>query len=129
MLLIEAIEWTCSNVLIDAGDSFSRAGGEAFMKAAENNKIEVHRVSFKSKSENMEEVIQNIKQKPCIATVVFGKYADYSALLRAAHNKKYSGQWIMGSNFGNGVNTIRDTLEKSSSGDIDEMLNGLCGFT
>ena len=129
-----AFNWTCANVLIDAGDSFSKAGGKAFMKAAEAKNIKVQEESFKSESKDMEQVIQKIiKKKFCKATVIFGAYADYSTLLMEAHNYKpeYCGEWIMGSNFGNGFNKIRYDLEKSniSSSDIDNILNGLCGFT
>ena len=135
-MLVElvAFNWTCANVLIDAGDSFSKAGGEAFVKAAKHRKIQVQEESFKSESKNMKPVIQKIiKKKFCKATVIFGAYPDYSTLLLEAHNYKqeYRGEWIMGSNFGNGFNKIRYDLEKSniSSSDIDNILNGLCGFT
>ena len=144
-MLIEAypFNWKCANVLIDPGSSFSSAGGEAFVKAAEAKNIKVDKKTFKSESKRIEEVIEEIVNKQrCKATVVFGEYADYSALLREAHKQRYRGEWIMGSNFGNGVDTIRYELKKYSekpsekpsdiderSGDIDEMLNGLCGFT
>ena len=117
--------------MIDRTDSFSKAGGAAFKKAAEDKGMDVYEENYQSESKDMTQVIQKIiTERRCKATVVFGEYADYSALLLAAHEKGWIGEWIMGSNFVNGVDEIRAKLKESNIGpkNVDKILDGVYGF-
>ena len=94
------------------GNSFSTSGATNFTRAAKANDIEVYPENYHP-GESMTQVIENvIDANKCEVIVVFATYSDYSALLLEAHKQGYKGEWILGSNSGDGVYAILQGLGK-----------------
>ena len=120
------MNWNCANVLLGVGDSFSFDGAKGFIAAAKQNGIDVcleH--NFNLGSKDVTQVIKTVISRNCCkVTVTFAPYSDYAALLLEARKQNYDGEWILGSNAGNGVNEILKNI-----GNNHEIMRGVSGFT
>ena len=120
--------WTCANLVIAEGDSYSTAGGKAFESAAIASQIDVcTKVSFQSASTNVKPVIKEIMDnRCCLVTVVFGKTQDLASLLLEAHKQNYDGEWVMGDNIKGSLDTVVNDLKKNlEPSSVHELLTGM----
>lgn len=130
------LKWTCANVLSGVGDSFSTFGAQAFIEEAEkNDDFTVCETNYNpgsgdmdKTSGDMDKTIKLMKvQGCCKATVVFAQIIDYPELLRAAYDNEWEGEWILGSNVGNGIEEIINNLKKDKEYDDAEIYGILRG--
>lgn len=120
--------WSCANLLIGVGDSFSTSGAKDFEVIAKRNGIDIcMKANYETGSSDMKAAIKRIMEnRCCLVTVLFGQNQDIASLLLEAHRQKYKGEWVMGENMIGGLDGIIANLKRRlDESSIHKLLRGM----
>ena len=125
----EQFNWTCANVLIGEGDSYSTDGAKAFALAASKKNIDIcTKAEFKAGSGDMKAAIkQIIDNRCCMLTVVFGQPQDLASIFVEAQAQSYSGEWVVGDNMIDSYDVVVNEMKKHlAEPAIHKFMTGSC---
>ena len=114
--------------MIGLGDPYSTTGAQAFEMAARKKNINVcTKAQYVSDSGDMRAAINEIMEKKCCkVNVVFGQAQDLASLFLEAHKQAYDGEWVVGDNVINSVDTIMtDLKEHLDEASVHNLMQGV----